>query len=83
MCTFLAQYTHCHAHSLSLSVKDVTNNIKMFHKVMGVAEKIVILIKYCPNVRTYLGRIRNGRLDTQAFLKQIECKGGVLPKNSG
>ena len=34
-----AHYTHCHAHSLSLSVKDVTKNTKILQDTMGTAER--------------------------------------------
>ena len=47
--------THCHAHSLSLSVKDVTKNTKILRDTMGTAEEIIILIKYSPKQENILG----------------------------
>ena len=41
-----SHYTHCHAHSLSLSVKDVTKNTKILQDTMGTAEEITFLIQY-------------------------------------
>ena len=41
-----AEVTHCHAHSLSLSVKDATKSIKSLGETMGTAGEIIILIKY-------------------------------------
>ena len=40
-----AHYTHCHAHSLSLSGKDVTKNTKILRDTLCTAEEITILIK--------------------------------------
>ena len=34
-----ANYTDCHAHSLSLFVKDVTKNVKILGDTMGLQEK--------------------------------------------
>ena len=43
-----AHYTHSHAHSLWLSVKNVTKNTKILRDTMGTTEEITILIKYSP-----------------------------------
>ena len=43
-----AHYTHCHGHSISLSVKEVTKRSKVLGNAMCVAEEIVVLIKYSP-----------------------------------
>ena len=43
-----AHYIHCHAHSLSLSAKEVTKNAMILRDTMGTAEEITILIKYSP-----------------------------------
>ena len=58
-----AHYTHCHAHSLSLSVKDVTKSIKILKDTMGTAGEIIILIKYSPKRETLLGKLKD----------QVEC----------
>ena len=57
-------YIHYHAHSLSLSVKDVTKNTKILRDTIGTAEEIAILIKHSPKRVNILGSIR----------KQIECE---------
>ena len=59
-----AHYTHCHAHSLSLSVKDVTKNTKILEDTMGIAEEITFLIQYSPKRENILGSIK----------EQIECE---------
>ena len=43
-----AHYIHCHAHSLSLSAKEVTKNAMILRDTMGTAEEITVLIKYSP-----------------------------------
>ena len=58
-----ANYTHCHAHSLSLSVKDVTKKVKILGDTMGTAREIIVLIKYSPKRENLLGKIK----------EQIEC----------
>ena len=51
----LANYTHCHAHSFSLSVKDVTKSVKILRDAMGVSEEIIVLIKYSAKRENLLG----------------------------
>ena len=58
-----ANYTHCHAHSLSLSVKDVAKKVKILGDTMGTAREIIVLIKYSPKRGNLLGKIK----------EQIEC----------
>ena len=58
-----ANSTHCHAHSLSVSVKGVTKIIKILGDTMGTARKIIVLIKYSPKRENLLGKIK----------EQIEC----------
>ena len=53
-----AQYTHCHGQSISLSVKEVTKGSKVLGKTMGVAEEIVVLIKYSPKRENVLGCVK-------------------------
>ena len=43
-----AHYTHCHCHSLDLSIKDVTRSSKMLSDVMDTAGEISVLIKFSP-----------------------------------
>ena len=38
--------THCHGHSLSLSVKDTTKNCKLLSDTMDRTKEIVSLIKF-------------------------------------
>lgn len=40
--------THCHGHSLSLAVKDLTSSCAVLSDTMGTAGEICILIKYSP-----------------------------------
>ena len=69
----LALETHCHAHSLSLSVKDTTKGIKILRDTMGTAGEIVILIKYSPKRENILGAIK----------EQIECDSEEVFKVNG
>ena len=41
-----AHNTHCHYHSLNLSIKDVTRSSKMLSDVMDTAGEISVLIKF-------------------------------------
>ena len=53
-----AHPTHCRAHSLNLSVKDMTTNSKLMEDALDIAGKIVILIKYSPIREGILGDIK-------------------------
>ena len=50
--------THCHGHSLSLSVKDTTENCKLLSGNMDTAKEIVSLIKVSPKRENLLGEIK-------------------------
>ena len=54
----LAPETHCHAHSLSLSVKDTTKNVTIMRDTMGTAGEIIMLIKYSPKREKILGDLK-------------------------
>ena len=43
-----AVVTHCHCHSLNLSVKETTKQSKLLADAMGVTGEIAILVKYSP-----------------------------------
>ena len=43
--------THCHGHSLSLAVKDLTSSCPVLSNTMGTAGEICILVKYSPKPR--------------------------------
>ena len=58
-----ANYTHCHAHSLSLSVKDVNKKVKILGDTMVTAREIIVLINYSQKRENLLGKIN----------EQIEC----------
>ena len=53
-----AHVTHCHGHSLSLSVKDATKNCKLLSSTMDTAKEIATLIKYSPKREFLLGKIQ-------------------------
>ena len=48
--------THCHRHSLSLSVKDTTNNCKLLSNTMDTAKEIVSLISFHQNKKISWGK---------------------------
>lgn len=54
-----AHVTHCHGHSLSLSIKDTTKHCKVLTDTMGTAREIVTLIKYSPKRENLLGEIKS------------------------
>ena len=50
--------THCHGHSLNLSVKDTTKSNRLLNDVvMGTVAEITILVKYSPKREQVLGTI--------------------------
>ena len=53
---WLENYTHCHAHFLSLFVKDVTKKVKILGDTMGTAREIIVLITYSPKRENLLGK---------------------------
>ena len=57
-------YTHCHAHSLLLWIKDAIKSTKILRDTMGTAAEITILIKYSPKRENILGSIN----------ENIECE---------
>ena len=67
-----ANYTHCHAHSIYLSVKDVIKKVKILGNTMGTAREIILLIKCSPKRENILGKIR----------EQIECNEEVEIKTN-
>ena len=58
-----SHYTHCHAHSLPLSVKDVTRSTKILRDTIS-AEDIMIFIKYSPKRESI----------QESINEQIECE---------
>ena len=47
--------THCHGHSLSLSIKNTTKNCKLLSDTMDTAKEIVSIIKFLPKREDLLG----------------------------
>jgi hypothetical protein len=66
-----ALVTHCHAHSLSLSVKSTTEQCKILSDVMNTSKEIVNLIKYSPKRENILGDIKKN-------LQEEVSTGGIL-----
>ena len=56
-----AHYTHCHCHSLDLSVKDVTTTCKVLSDSMDVAGEIAIWIKFSPKREQMLVFVQRSR----------------------
>ena len=54
-----AHPTHCHAHSLSLSVKDATSHCKIFSDTANNTNEIVKLVKFSPKRENLLGQIKS------------------------
>ena len=51
--------THCHAHSLSLSIKNTCQNVKILNDVMGTVGEICVLVKFSPKRENMLGEIKS------------------------
>ena len=87
-----AHYTHCHGHSISLSVKEVTKQSKVLGNTMGVAEEIVVLIKYSPKRENILGCIKEQvefesepeekANDITKLTNSMDSTGNLLAKNN-
>ena len=54
-----AHPTHCHAHSLGLSVKDATSHCKIFSDTANNTNEIVKLVKFSPKRENLLGQIKS------------------------
>ena len=63
--------THCHGHSLSLSVKDTTKNCKLSSDTMDTAKEIVSLIKFSPKRENLLGEIKENLEGPESEAKGI------------
>ena len=59
-----AHPTHCYAHSLSLSVKDMTCNCQLLSLTMDIAKEIVTLIKFSPKRESLLQQLKEN-LETE------------------
>lgn len=66
-----AHPTHCHGHSLSLSVKDTVKNCKLLLNTMDTAKEIVTLIKFFPKRERLLGDIKEN-------LDEEHAAGGII-----
>ena len=53
-----ALVTHCHGHSLSLAVKDLTSECKVLADTMGTVGEICVLVKYSPKREKCLAVLR-------------------------
>ena len=49
--------THCHGHSLSLAVKDLTSSCDVLSNTMGTVGEICVLVKYSPKREKILGSL--------------------------
>ena len=68
-----AKETHCHGHSLNLSVKEVTQESKTLKDTMGTVGEICILVKYSPKRENLLGEIQSnieGITEGEEFVKR-------------
>ena len=65
-----AVVTHCHGHSLSLSVKSVTSSCN----ILKAAEEICIFVKYSPKWEKILGKIVE---NIEADLSEELCSGKI------
>ena len=66
-----AHSTHCHGHSLSLSVNDTLKNYKLLLNTVVTAKEVVNLIKFSSKRERLLG-------DTKENLDEQPATGGVI-----
>ena len=71
-----AHPTHCHGHSLSLGIKDVTKASKILSNTMDTAKEITTLIKYSPKRECSLGQIKEN-LEQEDESDSAAC-GGIV-----
>ncbi len=67
--------THCHGHSLSLAVKDLTSNCQVLYNTMGTVSEICVLVKFSPKRENILGSIEEvveGNVEDQEERKNIK-----------
>ena len=57
--------THCHGHSLSLAVKDLTSSCNVLSNTMDTVGEICVLVKYSPKREKILGSL-DGNIDTES-----------------
>ena len=70
--------THCHGHSLSLSVMDTVRNCTLLSDTMDTAKEIVTLIKYSPKTENILGEVKEN-IEQQDENSDAETStGGIL-----
>ena len=60
-----AHYTHCHCHSLNLSIKDVTRSSKMLSDVMDTTAEISVLLKFSPKHEKLLENLKEQLKDSE------------------
>ena len=63
--------THCHGHSLNLSVKDTTKNCKLLSDTMNTTKEIVFLIKFSPRRENLLREIKENPEGPESEAKGI------------
>lgn len=71
-----AHPTHCHGHSLSLGIKDVTKASKILSNTMDTAKEITTQIKYSPKRECSLGQIKEN-LEQEDESYSAAC-GGIV-----
>jgi hypothetical protein len=64
-CQPKAHPTHCHAHCLSLCVKEATKTCKLLSDTMSNANEVIKLIKYSPKRETLLKNIKSNLVDEE------------------
>ena len=71
-----AHPTHCHGHSLSLGIKDITKASKILSNTMDTAKEITKLIKYSTKRECSLGQIKEN-LEQEDESDSAACGGTV------
>lgn len=74
-----ALLTHCHAHSLSLSVKDTTSDSKVLSDAMDISREIITLVKCSPKREKILGEIKD---NIEGAVEDLDERAASLTKLS-
>ena len=77
-----AVVTHCHCHSLNLSVKETTKESKLLTDVMSVTSEIAALIKYSPKREQQLRSIKLMYEDSANSISKLSTTRWTVRANS-
>lgn len=72
--------THCHGHSLSLAVKDLTASCKVLSDTMGTVGEICNVVKFSPKREKILGSLDEMVEDMNEDIANLDVEEAALPR---